>query len=202
MKMKRNQVLAIFAVLLITASFVALGARAQDNQPAPAAKKEVSLKVQVVFEEYDGQKKTASLPYAFRVVTNGNNSSIRDGLRVPIVTGGVVAGGGPADPAAVRQFQYMDVGANIDCNAWASDDGAFKIKINVQRTFLFSPDELKPAMDLNKATIGVGGNPVVQTFTSSLFLLMRDNQTIEATTVTNPLNGRVLKILVTINLEK
>jgi hypothetical protein len=196
MKMKRNQVLAMFAVLLVTASLVALNARAQDNQPAPAAKKEVSLKVQVVFEEYDGQKKIASLPYAFRVVTNGNNSSIRDGLRVPVSTGG------STDPAAPHQFQYMDVGANIDCNAWPSDDGAYKIKINVQRTFLFSPDELKPAMDLNKATIGVGGNPVVQTFTSSLFLLMRDNQTIEATTVTNPLNGRVLKILVTINVEK
>jgi hypothetical protein len=57
-------------------------------------------------------------------------------------------------------------------------------------------------MDLNKASIGAGGNPVVQTFNSSLFLLMHDNQTIEAATVTNPLNGRVLKVLVTINLDK
>ena len=191
--MKRNQVLAMFAVLLVTASLVALNARAQDNQPAAAAKKEVSLKVQVVFEEYDGQKKIASLPYSFLVVTNGNSSSIRDGLRVPVATGGTTVN---------AQFQYMDVGANIDCNAWMTDEGAFKLKLNVQRTFLFTPDELKPAMDMSKITLGAGGNPVIQTFNSSFFLVMKSGQTQEATSVTNPLNGRVLKVLVTINMEK
>jgi hypothetical protein len=194
--MKRTKVLSVLALFLASAGFLALAARAQDKQPAPDSKREVSLKVQVVFEEYDGQKKIASLPYAFRVVTNGNNSSIRDGLRVPIVTGGSTS------DQANHQFQYMDVGANIDCNAWPSDEGAYKVKLNVQRTFLFSPDELKPAVDLNKATIGAGGNPVVQTFNSSFFLLMRDNQTIEAASVTNPLNGRVLKVLVTLFLDK
>jgi hypothetical protein len=188
MKMKRNQVLAIFAVLLFTASLVALGARAQS--PAPDAKRLVTLKIQVLFEEYDGQKKIASLPYTLRVIADGNQSSIRDGLRVPVSTG------------SQNQFQYMDVGANIDCNAWPSEEGAFRVKLNVQRTFLFSTDELKPAMDLNKAVLGAGGNPVVQTFNSALYLLMRDNQTMEGATVTNPLNGRVLKVLVTINVEK
>jgi hypothetical protein len=193
--MKRIKVLGVLSLLLASVSLVALVARAQDKQPAPDAKREVSLKVQVVFEEYDGQKKIASLPYAFRVVTNGNNSSIRDGLRVPISTSGNATG-------QTGQFQYMDVGANIDCNAWPSDDSVFKIKLNVQRTFLFSPDELKPAVDLNKATLGAGGNPVVQTFNSSFFLLMHDNQTIEAASVTNPLNGRVMKVLVTLFFDK
>jgi hypothetical protein len=195
--MKRIKVLGVLTLLLASVSLVALVARAQDKQPTPDAKQEVSLKIQVVFEEYDGQKKIASLPYTFRVVSNGNNSSIRDGLRVPISTSGSTSGSGQSG-----QFQYMDVGANIDCNAWPSDGGAFKIKLNVQRTFLFSPDELKPAVDLNKATVGAGGNPVVQTFNSSFFLLMRDNQTIEAASVTNPLNGRVLKVLVTLFLDK
>jgi hypothetical protein len=193
--MKRIKALGVLSLLLASVTLVALVARAQDKQPAPDLKREVSLKVQVVFEEYDGQKKIASLPYAFRVVTNGNNSSIRDGLRVPISTSGNATG-------QTGQFQYMDVGANIDCNAWSSDEGAFKVKLNVQRTFLFSPDELKPAVDLNKATLGAGGNPVVQTFNSSFFLLMHDNQTIEAASVTNPLNGRVMKVLVTLFFDK
>ncbi|HUK30509.1 MAG TPA: hypothetical protein VLV89_05295 [Candidatus Acidoferrum sp.] len=194
--MRRNKVLGVLALFLAAAGFVAIAARAQDKQPAPDSKREVSLKVQVVFEEYDGQKKIASLPYTFRVVSNGNNSSIRDGLRVPIITGG------SASDQANHQFQYMDVGANMDCNAWPAEEGAYKIKLNVQRTFLFSPDELKPAMDLNKAMAGAGGNPVVQTFNSSFFLLMHDNQTIEAASVTNPLNGRVLKVLVTLLFDK
>lgn len=193
--MKRIKVLSVLALLVASAGLVALAARAQDKQPAPDAKREVSLKLQVVFEEYDGQKKIASLPYSFRVVTNGNSSSIRDGLRVPITTSGNAS-------SQTSQFQYMDIGANIDCNAWLADDGAFKVKLNVQRTFLFSPDELRPAMDLNKATVGVGGNPVVQTFNSSFFLLMHDNQTIEAASVTNTLNGRILKVLVTLFLDK
>jgi hypothetical protein len=198
MIMKRNKVPAVLAVLLASASLVALSARAQG--PAPDGKRIVPIKVQVVFEEYDGQKKIASLPYTLRVITDGNASSIRDGLRVPVSVGG--AGNAQGTNVVATQYQYMDVGANIDCSATISDVDGFRLHVNVQRTFLFSPDELKPAMDLNKASIGAGGNPVVQTFNSSLYLLMRDNQTIEAATVTNPLNGRVLKVIVTINVEK
>jgi hypothetical protein len=155
--MKRFYGVGVLALLLAAAAFIDIPAHSQDKQPAGDTKREISLKVQVVFEEYDGQKKIASLPYAFRVVTNGNNSSIRDGLRVPVSTGGSTA-------EKSSQYQYMDVGANIDCNAWPSEDGAYKVKLNVQRTFLFSPDELKPAADLNRATLGPGGNPVVGTF--------------------------------------
>jgi hypothetical protein len=195
MKMKRIQVLCALALILTLGLGLSLSTKAQDKTPGADSKREVPLKVAVVFEEYDGQKKIASLPYSFLVVTNGNNSSIRDGLRVPVSMGSTSNG-------ASTQFQYMDVGANIDCNAWMTDEGAFKLKLNVQRTFLFTPDELKPAMDMNKVTLGVGGNPVVQTFNSSFFLVMKNGQTQEATAVTNPLNGRVLKVLVTINLEK
>ncbi len=194
--MKRSHVLSVLALLLASGLGLSLATKAQDKQPTPEQKKLVSLKVQVTFEEYDGQKKVASLPYTLRVVADGNQSSIRDGLRVPVITGGSTS------DQANHQFQYMDVGANIDSTAWASEDGEFKVKLNVQRTFLFTPDELKPAMDMNKASSGLGGNPVVQTFNSGLFLLMHDNQTIEATTATNPLNGRVLKVLVTLNVEK
>ncbi len=194
--MKRIQILSALA-LLVSVSLITFAARAQDKQPTVDMKRAVPLKVQVVFEEYDGQKKIASLPYTFRIVANDNAASIRDGLRVPISTSGPGSNQGQGGT-----FQYMDVGSNIDCGAVTSDDAAYKVHLSVQRTFLFTPDELKPAMDLNKASVGAGGNPVIQTFSSSFNLLMRDNQTIEATTVTNPLNGRVLKVLVTINVEK
>lgn len=199
--MNRNKFLGLLAVLLVSVSLVSFAARAQDTKAAPDQKKMIPLKVLVVFEEYDGQKKIASLPYTFRVIANdkfGPHTSIRDGLRVPVSLGN---SSGAASNTST-QFQYMDVGANMDCTADSAEEGAFKVDLNVQRTFLFTPDELKPAMDLNKATIGAGGNPVIQTFNSHYDLLMRDAQTIEATSVTNPLNGRVLKVIVTINVEK
>jgi hypothetical protein len=192
--MKGNKVFGVLGVLMAVTMFATFVARAQDT-PAVAQKKLIALKVLVVFEELEGTKKIASLPYTFRVLAGdrmgiGGQASIRDGLKVPVSTG------------STNAFQYMDVGANMDCRANYQEDGSYRLNLSVQRTFLFTPDELKPAMDMNKATLGVGGNPVVQTFSSSYDLLMHDGQTIEATTVTNPLNGRVLKVFVTINLEK
>lgn len=192
--MKRNKVIGALGILLAVAMAAGLATRAQEKPPTPE-KKMVLLRALVVFEEYDGPKKVASLPYTFRVIAGDHmgaagGASIRDGLKVPVSTGNA------------NNFQYMDVGTNMDCRAAYRDDGAFHLSLSVQRTFLFTPDELKAAMDMNKVALGAGGNPVVATFNSSAELLMRDGQTTEATTATNPLNGRVLKVIVTVNVEK
>lgn len=193
--MKRNRVFILLAVILAAAPFTL--AFAQGTAPATEAKREVPLKVQVVFDEYDGTKKIASLPYTFRVITddrymNAGRSSIRDGVQVPTNSGGKDS-----------TINYMTVGTNMDSSATAAtESGAFKLYLSVERSWLFTPDELKPAMDINHATTGAGGNPLVQAFHSTFNLLIRDGQTIEATSVTNPLNGRVLKVNVTVNVEK
>jgi hypothetical protein len=192
--MKRNRVLVLLAVLLVTASYSV--AFAQGTQSTAEAKKEITLKVQVVFDEYDGAKKVASLPYIFHVITddryaNIGRTSIRDGVQVPVASG--------KDGA----INYMTVGTNMDSSATStSDAGAFKLYLSVERSWLFTPDDLKPAMDINHATLGAGGNPFIQAFHSTFNLLIKDGQTVEAASVTNPLNGRVLKVGVTISTEK
>jgi len=192
-----KKITGVLAILLVLSSAAILSVRAQDKSAAPAAEKMIPLRVLVVFEEYDGQKKVASLPYTFHVIANdphGPRTSIRDGLKVPVATGG--------SASSPTQFQYMDMGADMDCGATSVDDGQFKVDLSVQRTLMFTPDELKPTVAVAKATVGPGGNTVVQSFSSRYDLLMRDGQTIEAATATNPLSGRVMKVSVTVNVEK
>jgi hypothetical protein len=190
---KRNRILFLLAVLLAAVSCRV--AFAQGSQSTTDAKKEITLKVQVVFDEYDGAKKIASLPYIFHVITDdrysGGRVSIRDGVQVPVASG--------KDGA----INYMTVGTNLDSSATSTtESGAFKVYLSVERSWLLTPDDMKPAMDINHATTGAGGNPFIQAFHSTFNLLIRDGQTVEAASVTNPLNGRVLKVVVTANAEK
>src|SRR5271168_2552970 len=86
-------------------------AHAQDKpKPAETEKKtedrkaNEELRMQVVFTESDGDKKISSLPYTLVLHTNGNEASLRVGLRVPVLIG--------------SSYPYMDVGTNLDGNAW------------------------------------------------------------------------------------
>jgi hypothetical protein len=192
--MKRNRVFVLLAVLLAAAPLAV--AFAQGSSPATEAKKETTLKIQVVFDEYDGQKKIASLPYVFHVITDdryvaNGRVSIRDGVQVPTASGKEGA------------INYMTIGTNMDSSATTTpENGAFKLYLSVERSWLYTPDEMKPAMDINHAATGVGGNPFIQAFHSTFNLLIRDGQSIEAASAANPLNGRVLKVVVTANIEK
>jgi hypothetical protein len=46
------------------------------------------------------------------------------------------------------------------------------------------------------------GNPIVQHFSSGYNLIIRDGQTMEATSTTDPISGRVLQITVSANAVK
>src|SRR5215470_6551354 len=81
-----------------------------------------SLKVQVVFTEYEGDKKLKSLPYTFLVTTRTKDdrpaARIRVGNRVPVYIGG---GPGGSQTSSSQSYTYMDVGTNID--GWAEGVG-------------------------------------------------------------------------------
>ena len=160
----------------------------------PAEKTITPLRVQVVFTEYDGSKKISSLPYTLLVNADdkGPQASVRMGLRVPIET---------SSTGAAKQFQYMDVGTNLDGHADRADDGKFLLKLSVDKSSLYTPGTSeKPA--------AVGGNeipagqPVLQSFRSQVNLLIRDGQTVESTVATDQITGHVLKVDVTLNVIK
>src|SRR5215813_1599915 len=162
---------------LILALFFSVALKAQDapkNQSSP--KKDdltiavTPLRIQVVFSEFDGEKKIASLPYTFSVNADERrtrpNSQVRNGVRIPITTD-------------KDKFTYIDVGTNIDCSAMQQDDGRFKLTMTVERSSI-SPD---------------AGNsttpPAVRQFRAEINPVLKDGQTTEGIVATDPLTGHV-----------
>jgi hypothetical protein len=152
------------------------------------------LRVQVVFTEFDGEKKVSILPYTLLVNADdaGAAAALRMGLRVPIET---------SSSPGVKQIQYQDVGANIDGFASKTEDGRFRLKLSVEKSSLYLPGaNQKPAV--------VGGNeissaqPIVQQFRTQVNLLIRDGQTMQSTVATDPVTGHVTKVDVTLNVIK
>jgi hypothetical protein len=152
------------------------------------------IRVQVILAEYDGEKKISSLPYTLLLNAErprGGKASIRMGLRVPVVVSG--AENGP------KQFQYQDLGTNLDGWAGKTDDGGFDLHLAVERSATYASAGQKSA--------GVGGaelgtQPVIQQFKTEFDVLMHDGQTLQSTLATDPVSGRVTKVEVTVNKVK
>ena len=185
-----NRRIAVGIALLL---LVALTGRAQEKGSQEKGKL-IPLKVQVVFSEYEGEKKVANLPYVVLVnaaeeLRRGDASRIRVGVRIPIVTQGK---DGPAT-------QYIDVGTNIDAVAQSFADGRFLLELGVRRSFVYSPDEKRlPEVSSQVAS----GNPILRNFDAEFHLLFRDGETIQSTLATDPVSRRVLKVDVTLTVVK
>lgn len=156
------------------------------------AKVSVPIKVQIVFTEYDGDKKVSSMPYAFTVISDekfgGNYStSLRTGIRVPIETDG-----------KEQKTTYMDIGSNIDCGIRSEDDGRFHLYLIFDRSALY-PNK---SGEGERLVANPSGQPVVRQFRTSENLILKDGQTSENLLSTDPLNGHTLRVSVTINVQK
>jgi hypothetical protein len=150
------------------------------------------VKVQIVFTEYDGDKKVSSMPYTFTVITDekvgGNYSTrLRTGIRVPIETDG-----------KDQKTTYMDIGSNIDCGIKAEDDGRFHLYLIFDRSMLY-PNK---SSEGERLVANPGGQPVVRQFRTDENLILKDGQTSENLLSTDPLNGHTLRVSVTINVQK
>src|SRR5262249_16597266 len=90
---------------------------AQEKSKPDDAKAEVHpppVKIQVVFAEFDGDKKVKSMPYTSHFTADAPHglefARLRIGSRVPLYTG------------KENGLQYVDVGMNIDLRAERLDD--------------------------------------------------------------------------------
>jgi len=171
--------------------------RAEDN-PKPREAK-TPLVVQVVFTEYEGEKKVSSLPYTLNVSSSKSSGANRDservslrmGLRVPIMVGGTDKSG-----SVSSSFQYQDVGTNIDCTAYPVEGGTFNLVLRVARSSLYESGVKTNAVP------EIAQQPIFSHFDSDLSLDMRDGQTIQSTMATDPISGRTLKVDVTLHVVK
>src|SRR5215831_10569240 len=183
MKMKTYRILFCAAVLL------PLLASAAPAQQTPEPEKGPVVKVQVVLSRYEqqqptGERKTSSLPFTMLATSNGDKVSVRTGTQVPIAT----QGGG--------NFQYVDVGSNVDCTVKTAANGRFNIILSIQdRSALEKP-----------AFVGSGANataqPVLRNFQYTNSILLKDGESKQFVAASDKGSGDIVKLDVTINVEK
>lgn len=198
--MKRKIAMILLAMLAVCVQRATAQEKAKSEDPAATAKdigypKPVTpLRVQVVFSEYESEKKISSLPYTLLVNADdrGPIAAVRMGLRVPVVTG---------SSGENKQFQYLDIGTNLDGRAERTDDGRFFLKLNVERSSAYTPDSGQKNSPVTSGQM-MNGQPVIQRFSAQVNLVIRDGQTIQSTVATDPVTGHVLKVDVTANVVK
>jgi hypothetical protein len=187
--MRLESVALVLAVVLLPAT----SAVAVPEEGSPAGRQSlVPLNVQVVFSEFDGDRKVSSLPYLIPVnaaAEGHDRSTVRMGIRVPLT-------------GKDGQIVYMDVGTNIDCWAGAEADGRFEVGLQVERTSIYSGGSEQKPMELTADALAIAPQPIVRTYSASMALLMRDGQTVQRSIATDPLSGRVLKLDVTVNVAR
>lgn len=163
------------------------------EEKAESRKEIIPIRVQIVLAEYEGEKKISSLPYTLLLnadTPRGGKASIRMGLRVPITV---------SASESAKQFQYLDVGTNLDGWAGKMEDGGFDLHLAVERSSVYSSAGAKSP--------GAGGTelsaqPVVQQFKTEFDVLVHEGQTLQSTLATEPVSGRITKVEVTVNKLK
>ncbi len=125
-------------VVLFTLSLLPIAVRAQNPSEAAAASPQHFYRVQFAVAELDGAGKvTNTRTYEETVATTGSGHAVGDqqiktGSRVPIATGSYGANGTAAN-LANTQFQYIDLGVNLDVRD-ATEHGdklGFRLKAEV-----------------------------------------------------------------------
>jgi hypothetical protein len=129
----------VTCVAVFTLSLLPLAIRAQDSQgPATPASPQHFYRLHFAVAELDGAGKVINTrTYEETVATTGAGHSVGDqqiktGSRVPIATGSYAASGDPAK-LANTQFQYIDLGVNLDVRE-ATEHGemlGFRLKAEV-----------------------------------------------------------------------
>ena len=170
-------------------------ASAQERQEK--AKPQTPLKLQLVVSRYQGEKKISSLPYQLWVTTNAEGrTNLRMTVRVYVPSSSGPASQPGAPPV---NFEWKDVGTSIDCSATeALETGVYKISVLVSDSSLYNvPGGQRVPQDTVVAT-----PPSSRNFMASFTILLRDGQTAQYTSATDPVSGEVLKIDATLNVLK
>lgn len=179
--------------------------QSQESQP-PALP--IPLKAQFLVTEYDGEKKITSLPYTATMTTSPTGrretmGSLRAGARIPVATGSSAAtAAGTATPQANTEFQYIDVGTNIDFWVWQWPDNRYLVSGNLELSSLFAKGEADEPKDKVTGETAPLEDPIVHQARGFFSIVVREGQPGEAISLTDPITGRVFKLEVTVNTVK
>jgi hypothetical protein len=191
--MKKFAYLLLLAALCVQSPRLLAQEKSQDKPKSEEkAKPSVPIKVQIVFTEFDGDKKISSMPYSFVVIADEKvggyySTTLRTGVRVPIEL-----------DSKEQKITYLDIGSNIDCGIRTEEDGRFHLYLTFDRSALY-PNK---SAEGERLVANPGGQPLVRQFRASENLILKDGQTSESLLSTDPHSGHTLRVSVTINLQK
>jgi hypothetical protein len=190
------------AALIAALSVLPATAQQEIKPAAPQMGPAVALKVTVVLSRYQGEKRISSMPYVMGVVAkdhkNAPKTTLRMGVDVPVVQ--TVFGGGGDKSIPQSSYTYRNVGTNIDCTAFLDEPspGFFQLLLTVSDTSVgIGSASKQPGAPAVMADV-----PTFRSFNSSFVALLRDGQTMQYTSATDPLSGEVMKIDVSLALMK
>ncbi|MFZ0582634.1 MAG: hypothetical protein WAN72_24450 [Candidatus Acidiferrales bacterium] len=195
--------LVMCAPAAVSAQSTAAAGASQSAQKEAAAP--TPVKLEIVLSEYDGAKKISSLAYTLPVIANGDRpsgafASLRVGVRVPVTVADEKKGGN------ALQYQYIDVGTNIDARVAHADDGRYQLDMTVDRSSLYVAAREQGGSIVGKewsaGDAPPGNPPMVRQYRGGLGLFVREGQATEATVATDPVTGHVLKVEVTLSVVK
>ncbi|MGC1619404.1 MAG: hypothetical protein WA765_13020 [Candidatus Acidiferrum sp.] len=191
----------ISTVLLVSFTLVVPRLCGQEKEKSVSAEKAAQpqkvitpLRVQVVFTEFDGDKKIGSLPYSFLVSADdgGAPAAVRMTLHIPVET---------SSNTGVKQTEHWNLSTNLDGRAEMLDDGRFLLRLGLDKSSIYLAGVNQKPSSLGGNEIS-NGQPIQEDFRTQVNLLIRDGQTIQSTVATDPATGHVLKVDVTLNVIK
>jgi len=162
------------------------------------------VKVQIIFTEFEGEKKVKSLPYTLYINApdapewkSGGGSSfvkLRVGSRVPVYTGGTTG-----------NMTYLDVGTNIDARGAYTGEGRLSLYLKIERSWVEGGVSVPVAKSDGSAAETFSGHfqePIIRAFQSEFDLKLREGQPVESTVATDPISGKVLKVDISFTIVK
>ncbi len=169
------------------------------SQPAPKmmmpnSNNQVPLKVQFTLSRFKGEQKISSTPYMLGVLSNGQKTSLRVGTQVPVVM--TTFGAKSVENTPVQSYSYRDVGTNIDCAAQSAGSGLFSLTVTVEDSSVHLDPSAKDQKQFLRDV------PVFRSFRSSFAMVLRDGQSMQYASATDPISGEVMRIDVTLSLAK
>jgi hypothetical protein len=167
---------------------------AEPAKPAASEKSVTPLRVQVVFTEFDGDKKVGSLPYTFLVNADdrGAPAAVRMTLHVPVEM---------SSTGNAKHVGQYPLSTNLDGRAEKTEDGRFLLRLSLEKNSIYmaGANQKPPSLGGNEVSTD---EPVQQDFRTQVNLLIRDGQTIQSTVAADPVTGHVMKVDVTLNVIK
>jgi hypothetical protein len=182
-------------IVSLLSPVVAVG---QDKEPRPApspigekgpeAAGSKGLKLTITVSKYQGEKKVSSTPFVVSLADDNVWNRIRAGARVPVPQRPV--GAGATAPAS---YSYEQVGLSIDSRAYSLPNGTFHVETNASDASIVPSDP---------AAAGALDAPVIRNISVASTTVMKDGQTTQLSSATDPITGLVMRVDVTLNVSK